>query len=344
MGHLEDPEIIAARKRLAARRISTAFTPTYRLKPGERDIPGPISRPAPTRQVVEQQTGLVPGEQRAFEQGFVPPPPPQSFLSNIIGQRNVPIPAAAEQFRQGVQGSPPSPAPNLLQSLQNAVGRAAFGTTGITQNIREFFEPEPFRAPFFDPLGATRPIGEFVLPGTGNLVGQQALTAPSPTRPSSTTAPYVLKPGERDIPGPISAPPTTSGLAPAPPDVGGGAAFPNAQKLFLAWRNRAEFERPPILFDEDFLAMNPDLRDAMSGIEGATLTEFMRAMGYTSVPGTDKWIRNSVAVIPGTSPRSFSESVRTASRGGGIRPVTRGPVTRVGRSIGLTSWRIQPGA
>ena len=313
----------AAKEQTAAARLSDAFTPA---------IP----------------TGLAGGERLAAQRGFVPPPvqpavppgvaraqpggfiPEGSLLRSILGTpEQGALPTNLARFVEPRFGQPGGARDPLQTLLSTSVFQRRQPEGALPPNLARFVEGGG--TPFTNLAERRQPAG--VLPP--NLA--QSVARGGPTNPFG----FGLSAQSQQAPGvppptPVSA---TSANANYDPNGGGGAAYPNAQNLFLAWRDPATFDRPPILFDEDFLVMNPELRDAMAGIEGATLTEFMEAMGYSAVPGTDKWIRNSVTVIPGTGSagsRSFSRAVTQATRGAGTQPVSRGRVT----AMGLTNWRI----
>ena len=300
----------------------TTITPQQvrRVVSPQRRVPVSGPAPAPTTGPLVQQ-GIVNEATRAARAGslfsggpqstFGPPPAPFDLGAPLVsftgapGRQVAPLQTPVVSFTGANAQQAPAPA-QQLSPLQQAIanlppGQPSFGLQGA---------PAPIRTQ----EGAAA-FGQ----GIQQRLDSAQLQAPSPS--------------------PVDA---TSANVNFDPNGGGGAAFPNAQNLFLAWRDPSTFDRPPIMFDEDFLAMNPDLRDAMAQIENVTITEFMLAMGYAPVPGTDKWIRLSLTTVPGTGSgtsgtgtRSFSQTVRSAARGGDTQPVPRGRT-----SMGLTNWSI----
>ncbi len=111
-----------------------------------------------------------------------PPTQPEAQQEPTSGPGGIRFGLGTEAFEQrgepgdGFLGFGP-----LVRGAQNFVADAAFGDTGIFQAVREFFEPEPAREqPIFGGTGigeglqsAVDLIGNFVLPGTAHLVGQQ---------------------------------------------------------------------------------------------------------------------------------------------------------------------------
>ncbi len=307
---------------------------------GERSRPAPAPAPRPTQQAAA-----------TINQAFTPAPAlddQKQFLQNL---RAAPVNTSAilrSPANEGPQSTVVSQPlkPTLGEFLQaNAPPPTRFQLNPPPQN-QGFVPLEPRVNANAEPTIVTDPallgrkptFGEFLAAEQQRIQRANDTASAGGFHEFAGTGPGTTPTALSNVPPPTSVD-ATSANANFDPNGGGGAAFPNAQNLFLAWRDPSVFDRPPIMFDEDFLAMNPDLRDAMAQIENVTLTEFMIAMGYAPVPGTDKWIRLSLTTVPGSSAGTAvntAQQVRVATRGGDTQSVSRGNVS----SLGLTNWRI----